>query len=322
MNFNEDKPLFFVFTCVKNGRSYIQKLFDSLLHQTKVNFVHFIYEDGSSNPLEEMINDYKKQVAQLEKPYKVIYEFNPINIGLNRSTQYCISKCSCPYFIWIDCDNFVDYSFFEEMEKLYKSNKNSLLLRSILYNADNQEKEFYCNCGTIDEAKTKYQLGLFIRRRYYYSFFAVNYKLYSTINPNNFMLHERSFYNDEQLLIVCLLNCDYAPLSKKAKGYFLTRDGQESKQYELSLKEIRNYQLELCRNINEQLESKLKAMYLIKDLYDDLRNNYKTNYELSCDLLKKIKKSSKEHNISLKHFYDSSLLKFKLKMYYWRFKKH
>lgn len=318
MNYSAENPLFFVFTCVKDGRNYIEKLFNSLINQTKINFVHYIYEDGSTEPLNEIIDNYREQVSKLKHPYKVIYEQNGVNIGLNKATQHCISKCTCPYFIWIDCDNFIDSHFFEEMEKLYLKNKNSLLLRSVLYKAEDPSHEYFCNCGSIKESKSKFQLGLFIRRRYYYSFFAVNYKLYLSANPSNFLLPDRNFYNDEQLLIICLLNCKSAPLTRLAKGYFLTRDGQESKQFELSLNEIQAFQLKLCSKINSEFETRLNVIYLIRDLYNNLNNAYRTNFKESRTIIKKIKALSLENNIPLKYYYKPCLLRYRLKMFYWR----
>ena len=312
-----NQPLFFVFTCIKDGSEYIGRLFDCMLSQTKVNFVHYIYEDGSTKPLGKLIDQYKEDVSKLPKPYEVVYEYNLTNIGLNKSTQHCINKCNCPYFIWIDCDNYVDSSFFEELEKLYRRNKNSLLLRSIIYNSDNKNEISKCNCGTLKEAKTKYQIGLFLRRKFYYSFFAVNYEKYKAINPNNVMLDIRSFYNDEQVLILCLLNCSYAPISTSAKGYFTTRDGQESSTFSPSIDDIRTNQLKLCQLISNKLTNRLSAFYSIKDLYDELFINYKYNYKKSLDIINKIKKVSKENQVSLKNYYDYNLVKHRMRVYYY-----
>ena len=315
----KNKPLFFLFTCIKDGRLFIDKLFDSLIHQTKINFIHYIYEDGSSEPLKELIDEYKFKVSQLDTPYEVIYEYNPVNIGLTKSTQHCISKCKCSYFIWIDCDNYVEYTFFEELEKLYKRNKKSLLLRTTLYDSKYM-KLYYCNCGLIDEAKTKYQLGLFIRRRYYYSFFAVNYEKYKMLNPSNIFLNEKGFYNDEQVLTLCLLESGYAPLSRTAKGYFLTHDNQESSQVNLPLDTFKDCQINLCYSIGKNLGDKMSAVYETKELYDELFEKYKKDVIRSKEIIKRIKLLSRKYSISLKNYYNYSLIKITLKMNYWRIK--
>ena len=320
MNNTNNKPLFFLFTCIKDGNQYVDKLFNSLLNQTKINFVHFIYEDGSNVPLGNKIIEYKDKVSKLDNPYEVIYEYNPVNIGLNKSTQYCISKCSCPYFIWIDCDNYVDIHFFDELEKLQKRNKKAILLRTICHDTK-YKKEIFFNCGTIKESLSKYQLGLLIRAKYYYSLFAVNFEKYKNINPNNIMDHNRNFYNDEQVLLLCLLGNGKTALSKNAIGYFMVREGQESSQYNVPLNELREYQIHLASLVNNGLGLKLTMMYLIKDLYEELFKIYQTDFTKSRDSIKQIRSISRREKISLKNYYDYSLVKQSLRVYYWRFKK-
>lgn len=317
----KDKPLFFVFTCIKDGNQYIGKLFERMLHQTKYNFVHYIYEDGSNEPLGSLIDNYKEEVRKLGNPYEVIYEYNPINIGLNKATQYCISKCVGKYFLWIDCDNYIDYSFFDEMERLYKRHKKSLVLRSISYDANNENKIYFCNCGTLKDAKTKYQFGLLLRRKYYYSTFAVNFKRYLLINPQNIFLYDRNFYNDEQVLMLCLLCDGRTFLSRKAISYFLKRDNQESSQYNSSINEYRTFQSRLCFLVNQKLCHKLDAYYDIWDLYNVLSEVYKTNYSKSKTIIKKIRILSRKNDISLGNFYRPNLTRYLLKSYYWRIKR-
>ena len=82
-SYSNEKPLFFLFTCVKDGRKYINKLFDSLLSQTKINFVHYIYEDGSNDPIEDLVLSYKEKVSKLEHPYKVIYDNKDVTDQVN-----------------------------------------------------------------------------------------------------------------------------------------------------------------------------------------------------------------------------------------------
>lgn len=316
MKIRTNKPLFFVFTCVKDGEKYIPKLFESMLSQTKINFVHYIYEDGSEKPLGKLMEEYKKRVSELDQPYKVIYEYNPINIGLNKSTQHCISKCTCPYFIWIDCDNYIDASFFEEMERLYRRNKKAIMLRSFLLGKKEGQDELSYDKSKFATAKNKYQLGIYIRERYFYSFFAVNYQKYKTINPNNVFVSNREFYNDEQVISLCLLVQSYAPITKKAIGYFTTHDGQESSLYKINNHQRKEFHLSLCGLIDNNLKEKIEAAYHIKDLYTKLDFTSHNNLADSLKTIKQIRFLSKTFNISLKNYYNNNLLKYYLKSYY------
>ncbi len=67
INDKSEKPLIFLFTCIKDGRKYIWKLFESLLEQTSNNFVHFIYDDGSNDPIEDLVETYKEKAFNLSK---------------------------------------------------------------------------------------------------------------------------------------------------------------------------------------------------------------------------------------------------------------
>ena len=219
-----NKPIFFLFTCVKNGRQYIRKLFDSLLQQTVFNFVHYIYEDGSTDDIEDLVNEYRATA-----PYEVIYEKNSINIGLNLATMKCIKKCFLPFFIWIDCDNWVEYNFFEELEKLYNKNKNAVVLRTrrILIDTNgNVISEPLINNQSI-KAKKDYDHFL-IFNNYYYSFFAVSFNEYRKVNPIFIIKEERSFFNDQQILFTCSKSKKRFAFSDKAIGYCTIRDDSES----------------------------------------------------------------------------------------------
>ena len=160
------KETFFLFTCVKNGRKYIQKLFDSLLKQTKINFVHYIYEDGSEDPVDDLITDYKTKANDIG--LQVIYEKQSINIGLNMATKHCIEQCFLPYFIWIDCDNWVDSRFFEELgNTVRKKNKPNIVRtnKSCVHLSGAKATNFLKK--SIDSG---YSGLLILLNKYYYSF--------------------------------------------------------------------------------------------------------------------------------------------------------
>lgn len=242
--YDNNNPLFFVFTCIKDGRKYIRTLFKSLLIQSKVNFVHYIYEDGSDDPIDDYVDEYKKKVSLLDHPYKIIYEKNFVNIGLNMATKHCVDKCYLPYFIWIDCDNWVDSNFFEMLEKCVIRNKFPLLIRTHLkvlkdnILIDNKFKYFF---------KKNNYLYLFVNHHFYYSFFAVKKDEYLKIN-NNKILDEKCFFNDEQVLATCYSLKKNDVLCKKAIGYFLERFDCESKK----IINTNNYSLYYKRLFNDK----------------------------------------------------------------------
>lgn len=222
--------LFFVFTCVKNGRPFIDRLFRSMLLQTKKNFIHYIYEDGSDEPLGDIVDSYKKAASELEEPYTVIYEKNVKNIGLNMATKHCIEKCSAPYFIWIDCDNWINDVFFEELEKVAKHNKKSIVIRTSCVEIDEKgiENNIFSNRQLKKTVSKKDQSKTFLIGDYGFSFFAVNFSYYKEINPTLKLLNERYMFNDNQVLAHCIFSKKPFSFAAKSISYYLRRDSSES----------------------------------------------------------------------------------------------
>ena len=227
---NNEAPLFFLFTCVKDGRQYINKLFDSLLSQTKINFVHYIYEDGSDEPLDEIVEQYNEEVSKLSTPYKVIYEKNPVNIGLNMATKHCIDMCFCPYFIWIDCDNWVDMNFFNELEQYILCHKNIPLVRTLCLQSNQVindiKKNYTFKCRHDNKQLTHFLYGTF-----FYGFFAVKLECYLKLNQSNYFFDKRDYFNDDQVLSLFLFNNKKISICDSAIGYFLLHDNNESVLY-------------------------------------------------------------------------------------------
>ena len=235
-------PLFFVFTCVKDGRKYISPLLKSMINQTSKNFIHYIYEDGSKEPLNEIIDEYKKHVSSLEKKYEIIYEKNPINMGLNMSTKHCIDMCNSPYFIWIDCDNWISNNFFEELEKTIKKNKKSIYIGTDRIDVDekgNARRYLSSRRGVRLISKRKQDVN-FLCYGYKYSFFAINKKYYDEINPEHFFVNDRFFFNDNQIITCCIISKYNFAFCKAATSYYLFRENSEGNACKDYIKDAQN----------------------------------------------------------------------------------
>ena len=236
--YNAENPLFFLFTCVKEGRPYIQKLFSSLLKQTKYNFVHYIYEDGSDDPIEDLVNEYKEKASKLVNPYRVEYEKNANNIGLNMATKHCIDMCYCPYFIWIDCDNWVDENFFKELEDAAVAHKNSIYIGSNRFDVCENFIKPYFSKKQLKLAKKKKRDIEYLCDTFGFSFFAIKHSLYLEINKNNYFVNERHFFNDMQVISHCILSNKEFSFADKAYSYFLCRNDSEGNSFEYGTKAI------------------------------------------------------------------------------------
>lgn len=290
----------FLFTCVKDGRKYIAQLFDSLLNQTDTNFVHFIYDNGSYDPIDDLVISYKEKAVKLKAPYEIIYEKTPESVGLNIATKYCISKCDKPYFIWIDCDNWVDKDFIKYLSKTIKHNPDCMLYRTFLMRVDGDNAKISSNYKQRKlsmHGQNNAAFTFFTRKnRYYYSFFAVNTKQYITASNNN-ILSDRDYYNDEQVLAYCYLAKGKYKMVKKAKGYYLARNDSEAHLILPKQKSAELFAYETRIDRASQMSNDAKDYYLVIDSlfkeynlmqeayvnkkYDDSRNHFKELYRLS-----------------------------------------
>ena len=268
------KPMFFLFTCVKDGRKYIQKLFNSLMGQTSKNFVHYIYEDGSEDSIADLVNEYKKQAASLDEPFDVLYENSKKNIGLNMATKHCIEMCNKEYFIWIDCDNWIDKDFFYNLEQTAIKHQDAIMIKTTLYtvldngyiftdidtfqkrrinNKRNQIKNFFMNC---------FPFG--------FSFFAVKKQF---LGDNFTILDEKHFSNDHQVICQILFKQHPIVWSKKAIGYFLSRDDSEGHANLRVTKGTnlnRQWYLQLLSKTSADSFKKLTNIYSSLDLYKQM----------------------------------------------------
>lgn len=292
---------FFLITCVYNGKKYIEKLFNSLLNQTKINFVHYIYDDGSTDDISDLIKDYRDKSVRLNKNIRIIYEKCDKNKGLNYSTFHAISKCDCEYFIWIDCDNWVDPEFFEELENVSSRNKNALVIRTNTVGInENDLKPINKFKKRIPNRRNDIAI---ILDNYYYSFFAIKVDLYKKIDPDNFFINQKNFFNDTQLLFKCSLTPYDFVFAKKARGYMLHRVNSEyisniSKDY-LSKEPLFT---ELINHLGISLQYNLIDILSIKNILIKIReNNINKNYFENLSLLREKRDLLKRNNISCKN---------------------
>ena len=294
------KPLFFLFTCVKNGRKYINKLFASLVGQTSKNFIHYIYEDGSDDPIDDLVSGYIKQINQLETGYEVIYEHNKRNVGLNMSTKHCIDKCNLRYFIWIDCDNWVDSHFFEELEKTVLDNPDSIVIRTNKCVVSENGSIIQGFQGKVNNKRNDVSIVI---DNYYYSFFAVNTELYHKIDAENFIIDKKDFFNDTQVLFKCSVSPHSFVFAKKALGFMLLRHDSEFNS-NISIDYLKKEPLfiqllsKLAINVDYSIYDVLKVRNLLEEIK---QNNISKKYINNLKLIKKKRTILRKNNISYKY---------------------
>jgi glycosyltransferase involved in cell wall biosynthesis len=123
-------PLVTIYTCAYNSAEYINKAFESVVHQSIFNKCEYILIDDYSNDL--TLEEIAKTSLKCGHKDKISYFRNNRNLGLSSSSNIALSKAKGKYIIRIDSDDFfayetalaemVEYAEFRNSEILYPNN--------------------------------------------------------------------------------------------------------------------------------------------------------------------------------------------------------
>jgi len=221
---------FFIFTCVHNEKSLIGNLFKSLLNQKYTNFVHYIYDDASTDDISDIVNEYKDRASHLHRPYLVVYEKGLKNIGNLASTKHCLEIMGkyrdCNYFGWINADDFVSEKYLEVFNKLINKHKDYSIFMNyripirIVNNKIiiNKRKEY----NNKTNLTSGYKLIHLLQNAICYTPFVASINFYYS-NKMNLVLGDNTYLNDDQIYTMYAL-CDAKfYYSKYAMYYALMR---------------------------------------------------------------------------------------------------
>jgi len=200
-----DEIFFFVATSTHNGGQRIKLLLDSMLHQTSTNFVHYIYDDGSQTPADEVIEDYRQKASSLSKPFQVIYEKGP-DLGLDLAYGRLFSKRTGTHFFWIDDDDCLDPSFFETLTREIKVHPDCTWFHTDRREFDPSGRLFRkptsAQCDKKRLREEDQYLNYVSGVNFFYSSLVIQSKAFAKHNPNCLFLDARKnggFYFDQQV---------------------------------------------------------------------------------------------------------------------------
>jgi glycosyltransferase involved in cell wall biosynthesis len=115
---------------VYNVEKYLKKCLDSLVNQTLEEIEIVVVNDGSTDESQKIISRF-----QMEFPLK-IKSFLKENGGLSDARNYGLNNCSGAYIGFVDSDDWVSKSMFEEMYTLAEKNNAEMAI---------------CNLQKVDE---------------------------------------------------------------------------------------------------------------------------------------------------------------------------
>ena len=135
MFMKQQQPKIAIITTIYNDYDVVKKLLKALLEQTSNNFIHYIYDDGSSSIDNKLITEYIDCAKKRNKPYKVIFIKGAINIGCQKAHEYMFRYIKEDYFSWVDSDDSVTKNFVKVICKHIKKHPETTVfhLNSIIY---------------------------------------------------------------------------------------------------------------------------------------------------------------------------------------------
>lgn len=103
-----------IFTPVYNRANLINNLYESLTRQSNTDFIWMIVDDGSTDNIKQIIEQYKKT-----SNFKIQYIYQD-NRGKHSAHNTGIANCSTELFLCVDSD---DYLTDDAVEKIYAINR-------------------------------------------------------------------------------------------------------------------------------------------------------------------------------------------------------
>ncbi|WP_415329251.1 glycosyltransferase [Chryseobacterium sp. MMS23-Vi53] len=110
---------------VYNVENYLAKCLNSLINQTHQNIEILVVNDGSKDNSEQIIQDYAQKYPEKIKP------FHKENGGLSDARNFGIDRATGDYLGFVDSDDYVTPTMFEEMVNLAEKYDSKMVICNI-----------------------------------------------------------------------------------------------------------------------------------------------------------------------------------------------
>lgn len=258
---------------VYNVENYIAKCLDSLVHQTIKDIEILVINDGSTDSSAKIVEEYAKKYPSLIKA------FNKENGGLSDARNYGLDRVSGDFIGFVDSDDYVTATMFEEMFLLAQKHNAQMVICNI--QKVDQEGNITQKLTQLPNMPEKILLLDHFSVFSDISYFACN-KLFKKDLFTDFRFKKGVHFEDIQLIPQLLLTCDVIAQTQKFHYQYLERTDSITKthndkgldilkavedvecffyqsKYSNKLKELKNFQ------ILEGVYSYLAYLAFVKD---------------------------------------------------------
>ncbi|GAA5099756.1 glycosyltransferase family 2 protein [Chryseobacterium ginsengisoli] len=303
---------------IYNVENYLAKCLDSLISQTYQNIEILVVNDGSKDNSEQIIQEYAQKYTEKIKP------FNKENGGLSDARNFGIDRATGDYIGFVDSDDYVSPTMFEEMVSLSEKHHAKMVICNI--QKVDQNGNVTQKLTQIPNMPEKIDLEAHFSVFSDLSYFACN-KLFSRELFDGKRFKKGAHFEDIQLIPQLLLECETIAQTQNFHYQYLERTDSITKthtekgldilkavedvenifkksHYSNKSKELKNFQIfegvysflaylafvkeeETFYEMSEKLELFIKKRGIkLKDILK--YNRFDKNYLLSLPLKKKI----------------------------------
>ncbi|MGH1520360.1 glycosyltransferase family 2 protein [Chryseobacterium sp. JK1] len=250
---------------VYNVENYLTKCLDSLVHQSLQDIEILVVNDGSKDQSDEII----KHFAQTH-PEK-IKAFSKENGGLSDARNFGIDHATGDYIGFVDSDDYVQKTMFEEMYLLAEKHKSKMVI---------------CNIQKVDEkgqvTQKLTQLSnmpeKIILEEHFSVFSDVSYFACNKLFKKELFVHKRFkrgvHFEDIQLVPQLLLECDTIAQTQSFHYQYFERSDSITKTHTEKgldmLKAVKDVELAFKKSQYSRKKEELKNFQIFEGIYSFL----------------------------------------------------
>ncbi|WP_027378939.1 glycosyltransferase family 2 protein [Chryseobacterium daeguense] len=275
---------------VYNVENYLAKCLDSLVNQTHQNIEILVVNDGSKDNSEQIIQDYAQKYPEKIKP------FFKENGGLSDARNFGIDRVTGDYIGFVDSDDYVTPTMFEEMTALAEKHHSKMVICNI--QKVDQNGNITQKLTQIPNMPEKIDLEKHFSVFSDLSYFACN-KLFKKELFDNKRFKKGAHFEDIQLIPQLLLECDTVAQTQNFHYQYLERTDSITKTHTEKgldiLKAVEDVEDFFEKSIYSEKRVELKNFQIFEGVYSFLAylafvKNEDLFYEMSGELEAFIKK--------------------------------
>jgi len=281
---------------VYNVENYLAKCLDSLINQTYQNIEILVINDGSNDQSEEIIQKYAQQY-----PGK-IKAFHKENGGLSDARNFGIDRATGEYLGFVDSDDYVTPSMFEEMVNLAEKYQAKMVICNI--QKVDQHGNITQKLTQIPNMPEKINLNDHFSIFSDLSYFACN-KIFKRTLFNEKRFKKGAHFEDIQLIPQLLLECDVIAQTQNFHYQYLERTDSITKMHTERgldiLKAVEDVEAAFEKSQYSNKKKELKNFQIFEGVYSYLAYlAFVKNEELFYKMSSKLQDFLKERNIKIK----------------------